>query len=649
MSKKTETRKMPQVGEKGTRDFAISNTREINIEERTVDVAFASEEPYRRWWGTEIIDLETMDLSRMNDGAAVLFNHNWNDHIGTVVPGSARIDSDGFARCTLRFGKSALASEKFQDIQDGILSKISFGYMITKYLLVEETETEEIYRVSTEPYEVSPVVVPADATVGVGKALEDDSNVVDGSTVGGSKNINVNSEVPVMEKSTESTPTTEPAKTEPTVDVKKIAADAKEAALKEQRAYETEIRDLCKMSGKSMEEAQRWIEEDTKPEFVRELILKEKAEAEKSKTVNAFGSISQGDDNVKKRAEERATTLAHIIAPKLVKSPSDHYKFGSFHGLIRQICDEKGINHSGMSSSALVDTIFSGERSMSTGDFPEITKDAINKVTSMSYQNAQLIQDWRPLADFTSTDDYKELNNGRLSPAPGLKRTADGAAPERGSLTEEADKYKVEDYSGAFSLTRQLLINDDTRAFRREINSFGASAAGLETDLFMDIFQNGDVFGSPVYSVGRNNLHATTALDIDGLSLLRASLRKQVWATGGKPLNLRPRYLVVNADMQTEAEQLINATIVPTEVGNANVFRGALTVISDANLAAGAWYVVYDGQYGAPIEMATLTGAAAPLVEQEVDWKTKSLDVQCWHTIGGHYLDYRGVQKATLA
>ena len=47
---------------------------------RTVDISFASEVPYLRWFGWEIIDIKTMDFSRLNNKAVLLFNHDWDDY-----------------------------------------------------------------------------------------------------------------------------------------------------------------------------------------------------------------------------------------------------------------------------------------------------------------------------------------------------------------------------------------------------------------------------------------------------------------------------------------------------------------------------------------------------------------------------------------
>lgn len=161
------------------RSFQIRAT-DFNDEERTVEIAFSSETPYKRWYGTEILlhGLDNILLGRLNNSAAFLFNHQYDKQIGVVVPGTARVDEDKIARCTVRFSKSELnedAQQCWEELKDGIKSKISVGYKINKYSIDvdEDGEETDTYRITEwEPYEVSLVTVPADDTVGVGRYLE---------------------------------------------------------------------------------------------------------------------------------------------------------------------------------------------------------------------------------------------------------------------------------------------------------------------------------------------------------------------------------------------------------------------------------------------------------------------------------------------
>ena len=144
----------------------------IDEDARTVSLSFSSEEPVQRWFGREVLDHDpaSADLTRLNDGGAVLFEHDPAQQIGVVE--EARIDSDRIGRARVRFSRSAKAQEVFQDIADRIKSKVSFGYRIREADVEEgDEEKGDLYRVrSWEALEVSIVSIPADATVGVGRS-----------------------------------------------------------------------------------------------------------------------------------------------------------------------------------------------------------------------------------------------------------------------------------------------------------------------------------------------------------------------------------------------------------------------------------------------------------------------------------------------
>jgi HK97 family phage major capsid protein len=161
-------------------------TAKTQVEARTVEIAFSSEAPVVRWWGIEVLshDPGAMDMSRMVSGAPVLMDHNTKDLVGVVE--ECRCDPDKMGRALVRFSKSTRAEEVFQDIQDGIRKNVSVGYEVNDAIeidpkempreLVELSAQEKlpVYRVlSWTPMEISMVAVPADPTVGVGRAEED--------------------------------------------------------------------------------------------------------------------------------------------------------------------------------------------------------------------------------------------------------------------------------------------------------------------------------------------------------------------------------------------------------------------------------------------------------------------------------------------
>lgn len=149
---------------------ALVERSAVNEEARTVDLAFSSEEPVERWFGTEILDHKptSVRLKRMNGGGPVLVDHHPADHVGTVE--EASVDSDRKGRAVVRFGKSARADEIFRDILDGIRKHVSVGYRIHKVEVDDPESKTPTYRATDwEPLEVSIVSIPADASVGVGR------------------------------------------------------------------------------------------------------------------------------------------------------------------------------------------------------------------------------------------------------------------------------------------------------------------------------------------------------------------------------------------------------------------------------------------------------------------------------------------------
>ncbi len=142
----------------------------FDLAARTVTFALSSEHPVERWYGKEILDHAPTSIrqERLKAGMAQLINHDSNQHTGRVE--SYEI-SDKTLRVTSRFGNSDLASEKLQDVVDGILVDASVGYIVHGYKLDQSDDSGDTYRViDWEPVEASLVAVPADPSVGVGRS-----------------------------------------------------------------------------------------------------------------------------------------------------------------------------------------------------------------------------------------------------------------------------------------------------------------------------------------------------------------------------------------------------------------------------------------------------------------------------------------------
>jgi HK97 family phage major capsid protein len=152
------------------RRVASFDASAIGEESRSLEFSFSSEAPVARWFGDEVLshDSESVDLTRLNDGAPLLWNHNPDQVLGVVERGWI----DGEKRrgmVAVRFSRSAFAEEKLADIRDGILRNVSVGYSIND---ANQARDGSIVATSWQPHEVSVVSVPADVSVGIGRQLE---------------------------------------------------------------------------------------------------------------------------------------------------------------------------------------------------------------------------------------------------------------------------------------------------------------------------------------------------------------------------------------------------------------------------------------------------------------------------------------------
>jgi HK97 family phage major capsid protein len=157
------------------RSFVIERgVDNIDPESRTVEIAFASDDPIEHWFGKLSLSMKAgaMRTERLERGAALLVNHDTSDQVGVVESFSIR---GGVARAVVKFSRSARGQEILQDVEDGIRQLVSVGFMVHAMDLVKEVKGElpEYRSDDWEPFELSIVPVPADfKKAGVGRSLD---------------------------------------------------------------------------------------------------------------------------------------------------------------------------------------------------------------------------------------------------------------------------------------------------------------------------------------------------------------------------------------------------------------------------------------------------------------------------------------------
>ncbi len=637
---------------------AIFQPETLNEEKRTVDVVFSTGAPVRRstFFGqTFIEELEitpkSVKLDRFKNGAPVLKDHkNSIDSIVGVVE-SARVVKNELIG-TVRFSKRQEAEDIFREVKDGFITNVSIGYAINRVEEINEEGADPIFRVKEfEPMEVSLVAVPADAGAKIRKTDDVYDCFVETRTFN-------NNEEPIMIEEKKEDEVKQDA--ERHIEVtnnenlnggsmsEKDLAKIKEEAARQERERCTQIRAAVSHARLDQSLADEMIEKGVSVSEARGKVLEllaKKDEETKTKSSNITVGADLTREGYKQGIYE---AILNRVNPKKyqLSEQSKDFSRSRLIDMARDYLELTGTKTRGLSSMEIA------TRSLhSTSDFPEILANVSNKTLRDAYQESP--QTFRPFVRTVTVSDFKEISRTQLGDAPALKKKLENGEYESGTVSEQAEKYSVEEYGRMIRIGRRVLVNDDLSAFQRLPEMFGRQAANLESDLIWGIVTSNPLMadGNALFSAAHANLAAAgTAISISSLGEGREAMRLQKGLDGNR-LNIRPSWLVVPAALETVADQF-TTQITPDLSGNVNPFqaagRSALTPVAEPRLddaSSTAWYLFSDVSAIDIFEMAFLVGEEGPVIDQMIDFDSDGMKMKVRHTVGVKAIDHRGVYK----
>ena len=548
----------------------------VSEEERTAELTFSSETPYKRWFGPEILDHSegSVDLTRLQEIGVLLFNHEPDHPIGKVEKVWIGDDSRGHA--LVKFDTDEESDRIFKKVSGGSLRGVSVGYRIKEYTQLKEGETSKDGRFKGpavivsqwEPLEISIVSVPADAGVGVGRSIED------------LKGMNKD-----MDKKPEMKNQTEMKKD---MDVKKDIQNA----IEQERTRNAEITKLCRSFEMSPDD---YIEKGLTLEEARAEVLKELAKKSAPVSVNV-----PSDESEKFRAAA-ADGLA-MRAGIEISTPADGAE--SFRGvslmrLAYDICEREGGKPSRMDNDTLLRSVFSG----GSGAFPNILANVGHKALMKGYNEVPAtFQYWTSKG---SNPDFKPSTRVGLGAADELLPMTEMGEFKSSETTDMGQQTTVHTFGREWTLTRKSIINDDLSVLARLPAAYGAAARRTINKQAYDLLTN----GSGIFTSTHKN-SGTGTLSIASLKAAKAAMSKQKDPSGKMYLNIQPVYLIVPAELEVEAATLIASAVDPTK-NNAypNPFANRLTVVAAPNIEdPNAWYLAAAPGVLPGIEVTYLNG-----------------------------------------
>ncbi len=269
----------------------------------------------------------------------------------------------------------------------------------------------------------------------------------------------------------------------------------------------------------------------------------------------------------------------------------------------------------------------------STMSLPGILENVMNKTLLAAYENTPIAA--FDLCSVGTVSDFKEISRYRLLGTGGFEKVAPDGELKHGKLSEQKYSNKADTYGQILMLTRHDIINDDLSAFMDIPRQMGRSGAESIDDLFFSLLLG----NSPAFfSTGNSNLLSgvDTAFGANSLTKAKTTFRKQKAGPGNKPkdqkpVNIRPEYLVVPVELETDAELLMgssqlmidasgSATKIPVDNPHRNKYRVVSTPhLSDSyyNGASGkAWYLFANPNVLPAFEIVFLNGRRTPVIER---------------------------------
>lgn len=614
--------------------------------DNSIEVIFATETPILRniWDGSfyEILSCQKADvrLDRFNHYAAVIDTHATDtirNQIGVIKRAWIK-DAVCYAR--IQLSTRLEWAGVVEDIKAGIIRNISVGYRVYKYLVNENIDGVPEYRaVDWEPLELTFCTVPADFHAITRSADHHENNV---EIIFSNKNKIImsteNNETPAIPP----TPSTVTTSTN-TPDTKTID-EATTAARIQERKRISEIRELVRIVDLEDNFADQLINSDNNMDQVRTLVIERKKQAQQRNNVRGQVTVVGDDEATKQRKgieyallnrADSSYTLS-IDTPEALMARN--YRGISLLDAAKVLLQTRGENVQ-YSKAEIV------QRALTTSDFPALMSAIGNKFLRREYD--VFPQTFKQFARQQNLPDFKEATGIQYGGTPTLEKLLEDSEYKYGTFSETQDGWKLATYGKIFRLTRQMIINDDLGAFKRNATIIARAAANLESGMVWAlIVKNAKLSdGKALFHVDHSNLKNGGTLDVDGLSNARTAMQRQKGLSAEDEIIIIPKFLVVPPELQTKAEQLVSS-IVANAAGEVNPFAGKLQPLTEPRLLnPKEWYLLSDFSTLDGITYGYLEGEEGLHTETKQGWESDGLEIKARIDFAAKCWDYKGFYK----
>lgn len=319
--------------------------------------------------------------------------------------------------------------------------------------------------------------------------------------------------------------------------------------------------------------------------------------------------------------------------------PDDARAFAgmSFRDMAVSSLERAGVSTRGLSA----DDIFVRAAQATTSDFPLVVSNAMGKVALESFKAAE--SPLKTLCRQRTLPNFKESTAIRLGEMGRLEEMTESGEFTHTTRAENGEVMRLKTFGRAMNVSRKLLIDDDQNMLGDMTAAFGEAAAQTEADVLTALLLDNPALkdGTAVFHATRGNIGTAAAITVDALTEARQAMRLRTGLDGKTLISAAPKFLVVGADRETEAETVL-ASIQPNSMDAVNPFAGKLTLLVEPRIDDGSWFIFADPARLATMAYAYLSAAPGVQIQRAEAWSVLGMKYRAFLDFGAGWTDWRG-------
>lgn len=581
-------------------------------------------------WGSGKYYDEILDVNGAN---VTQLNTFFKDHDRSVDSAVGKVQNvrveDNMLVGDVVFGSDDESQTIYSKYRDGILTDVSIGYNIKDYVVKErEDANDEVTITDYEVFELSAVGIGFDKKA---KKREEDSMYEE-----------LKARLAELEKMTKRTADEKAELAELTEKVRKLELGDNGDVQQQLNAIKAENIELRRKADIQAIATQRNVSEELTKTFLEDetrsvadfnvAILDELEKARKTEAQTVVGSVrAMGLDA---KAE-----LGDAIAIRMgleVEKPTD-FAMRMSHGSLTDIA---GVL---LGTSNAYDKIATAERSMVSGEFPDLLAGVGNRSLVAEFDNQpNMYKEWvqeTDVADFRPVTEIRKGNSGLP-----LDKIGENSDLKERKFNESAESYKIQSYGNKIAITREMLINDDLNAFSNMISDFAEASDLLANNMAYDALTGADGFkfanGKTLYNASFNN-KSNVAFSKEALQNAYLAMNKHKAQNGKTPVTITPQFLHINPSDMFLAREILNSTSsvdINKNAGVVNTANGLVIPIVSNSIPSGDWYLTAGTR---TVKLAYLRGQnRRPQIKMD-NSSLMGVKYDCVFDMGSTVSDYR--------